>query len=690
MKSSSFLCRRPTVAGILAPSQKQLQQTCIYRHSQSNIKQFELLVFSASTLRNNVVCQAGGSALDKLGRVDGISLPIADMQRKKGKCYGCGASLQIKVPLGPGYVPADKYETKRKHRQLDKVLCERCAELCNGAMIPAVKDFTQKQQELLMLQKQTVQQQEESSAVQIELLGKSLISPEQLRLQLMEVKDKKAIVVMLIDLLDASGSLMTKVRDIVGKNPLILVGTKMDLLPEGYRPKDVAEWLTEAAARKHLNVVSCHLVSSKSGDGVSAATSKICRERKGRDVYVVGAANVGKSAFVRAMLQDMGKFESNNFDPAAMSNGRYLPVESAMPGTTLGIIPLQAFASGGTLYDTPGVHLHHRVPHMLSPSELKTLHPRRRLSPFVPPTPKELQDENMEETPQSSPSGSAAGSGVSDIPEPSQNKKWSSKGEKSMRTPGSKTAFPASCTYVWSGLVRLDVVAAPATTALAFYGPSCMQVYSMPLLKADQQFVLADDEDEEDGGSSSTSSTSNTTASKHNSSHGSVNMDKNISDLLKTKQSRELTCSKSVAARGGLVPHDLLIRTGEGGVGVGGKSGAIADIAVSGMPGWVTFWAPRAKHDLRVRVWVPVGVEVFLRPPFPCPSPIKSEREEQDVDGEMSEGQLLGIMDEYGGSLTPMNEARWWEAAVSQLEDVELGEDGAEGEDVEDEEEEGG
>jgi nitric-oxide synthase len=32
-------------------------------------------------------------------------------------------------------------------------------------------------------------------------------------------------------------------------------------------------------------------------------TGKICRERKGRDVYVIGAANVGKSAFVRAMLK---------------------------------------------------------------------------------------------------------------------------------------------------------------------------------------------------------------------------------------------------------------------------------------------------------------------------------------------------------------------------------------------------
>jgi hypothetical protein len=52
-----------------------------------------------------------------------------------------------------------------------------------------------------------------------------------------------------------------------------------------------------------------------------------------------------------------------------------------------------------------------------------------------------------------------------------------------MKTDGPKAVTPTSCTYVWSGLVRLDIIAAPASTALAFYGPSCMQVYSMPLLK---------------------------------------------------------------------------------------------------------------------------------------------------------------------------------------------------------------
>jgi nitric-oxide synthase len=71
--------------------------------------------------------------------------------------------------------------------------------------------------------------------------------------------------------------MMSKVRDIVGKNPVVLVGTKMDMLPAGCRPKEVVDWLHEAADRKHLNVVSAHLVSSHTGAGVEAVTGKICR-----------------------------------------------------------------------------------------------------------------------------------------------------------------------------------------------------------------------------------------------------------------------------------------------------------------------------------------------------------------------------------------------------------------------------
>ena len=93
-------------------------------------------------------------------------------------------------------------------------MCERCAELCNGAMIPAVEDFNQK----LLLQRggpgraasaqpaaaagglsaipssaATATEEALTAAAGagmgadevVELLGKTLISPEQLRQQLM-------------------------------------------------------------------------------------------------------------------------------------------------------------------------------------------------------------------------------------------------------------------------------------------------------------------------------------------------------------------------------------------------------------------------------------------------------------------------------------------------------------------------
>lgn len=58
-----------------------------------------------------------------------------------------------------------------------------------------------------------------------------------------------------------------------------------------------------------------------------------------------------------------------------------------------------------------------------------------------------------------------------------------------------------------------------------------------------------------------------------------------------------LVATQSVAARGGLQAHDLVVRAS--GAGGGGGGGAVADVAVSGLPGWVAVWAPRAKTDVR-------------------------------------------------------------------------------------------
>eukprot|EP00967_Tisochrysis_lutea_P031166 scaffold36700_cov16-Tisochrysis_lutea.AAC.1 len=69
------------------------------------------------------------------------------------------------------------------------VLCDRCSELSNGAMIPGVQDLWTRVQ-LQQQQEQQQQQQQQPHLLQqdeaIELLGKALVTPEQLRQQLMK------------------------------------------------------------------------------------------------------------------------------------------------------------------------------------------------------------------------------------------------------------------------------------------------------------------------------------------------------------------------------------------------------------------------------------------------------------------------------------------------------------------------
>jgi GTP-binding protein EngB required for normal cell division len=58
-----------------------------------------------------------------------------------------------------------------------------------------------------------------------------------------------------------------------------------------------------------------------------------------------GSANVGKSAFISAMLRTMAYK-----DPVAAAAQKYKPIQSAVPGTTLGPIQIEAFLGGGVRF----------------------------------------------------------------------------------------------------------------------------------------------------------------------------------------------------------------------------------------------------------------------------------------------------------------------------------------------------
>ena len=129
---------------------------------------------------------------------------------------------------------------------------------------------------------------------------------------------------------------------------------------------------------------------------------------------------------------------------------------------------------------------------MLSPPELKLLHPRRRLAAFVPPTPAELtqQDgdgkEERGKEEQGKGKGKAIWGGMAEAE--GIGRGGMQAGSKSAFRPGSGSgpeskSRSVSATYIWADLVRVDVVSGPPTTSLAFYGPNSMQVYSLPFMQ---------------------------------------------------------------------------------------------------------------------------------------------------------------------------------------------------------------
>ncbi|KAG6716660.1 hypothetical protein I3842_04G059900 [Carya illinoinensis] len=334
-------------------------------------------------------------------------------------CYGCGAPLQTSESDAPGYVALETYELKKKHRQLRTVLCGRCRLLSHGHMITAVGGNGGYSG------------------------GKQFLTAEQLREKLSHLRHEKALIIKLVDIVDFSGSFLARVRDLAGANPIILVVTKVDLLPKGTDLNCVGDWVAEATTKKKLNVLSIHLTSSKSLVGIVGVVSEIQREKKGRDVYILGSANVGKSAFINALLKMMAQK-----DPAAAAAQKYKPIQSAVPGTTLGPIQINAFLGGGKLYDTPGVHLHHRQAAVVCSEDLPALAPQSRLRGQCFPN-YQLASDN----------GTAS--------------KVKSNGLNGF-------------SIFWGGLVRIDILKVLPETCLTFYGPKALQIHVVPTEKANE------------------------------------------------------------------------------------------------------------------------------------------------------------------------------------------------------------
>ncbi|SDK52770.1 ribosome biogenesis GTPase YqeH [Sediminibacillus albus] len=242
-------------------------------------------------------------------------------------CQGCGASIQTKNEGEPGFAPKSA---------LDKeiVICKRCFRL---------KHYN-------------------------EVQDVSLTDDDFLKM-ISQIRNTNALVVQIVDIFDFSGSFINSLQRLTGNNPILLVGNKVDLLPKSTNHNKVKQWLKKSAKDEGLTVQDVLLVSAVKGRGFEGFEQAVEEYRNGRDVYIVGSTNVGKSTLINRLIN-----RSTGVNDAITT--------SYFPGTTLGFIDIP-LDEDSSLFDTPGVINRKQMAHYMSDEDLKVITPGKEIKPRV-------------------------------------------------------------------------------------------------------------------------------------------------------------------------------------------------------------------------------------------------------------------------------------------------------------------
>ena len=245
-------------------------------------------------------------------------------------CYGCGQILQCDDETKAGYVPDKILETK------DNILCQRCFKL-----------------------------QHYNTNSEIQLVEDDYITI------LKNIANENALLVYVIDVFNFESSLIKNLNQYLGNNKILVLANKRDLIPSSVKDDKLLEWIKlKLEDNKINNIIDIIMASGQTNYNTDLIMDKIDSLREGKDVYIIGNANVGKSTFINSLLKNY----SNETDKFITT--------SSFPGTTLNVIRIP-LDKNSYIYDTPGIIQKDSMLYAVEPRILKYLLPRKEIKPLT-------------------------------------------------------------------------------------------------------------------------------------------------------------------------------------------------------------------------------------------------------------------------------------------------------------------
>lgn len=199
----------------------------------------------------------------------------------------------------------------------------------------------------------------------------------------------RSVVLMVVDAADFDGSFPKKVAKLVsttieenstawkekksGNVPrVVLVVTKIDLLPSSISPTGFEHWVRQRARENGvIKITSLHMVSAVRNWGLKNLVDDVIALAGPRgNVWAIGAQNAGKSTLINAIGKHVEEGKVTHL------------TEAPVPGTTLGIIRVEGILPGkAKLFDTPGLLNPHQITTRLTREEQKLVYVSKELRP---------------------------------------------------------------------------------------------------------------------------------------------------------------------------------------------------------------------------------------------------------------------------------------------------------------------